>query len=84
MTGVQGHAGGPADGSTGAARGTGRTSRAAQIRNGSERNVQLQETSGTGGFSCCEGGDSRGSCADTDGHGHVFLDYRQNRRNRRN
>ncbi|MFE7526644.1 snapalysin [Kitasatospora sp. NPDC057542] len=59
---------------------TGQISQAAQIWNGSERNVQLQETSGNGDFSYYEGSDSRGSYASTDGHGHgyVFLDYQQN------
>ncbi|KJS53141.1 ABC transporter substrate-binding protein [Streptomyces rubellomurinus subsp. indigoferus] len=53
---------------------------AAQIWNGSVRNVQLQQSSGTGDFSYYEGDDSRGSYASTDGHGHgyVFLDYSQN------
>ncbi|MFG2909398.1 snapalysin [Kitasatospora sp. NPDC048286] len=59
---------------------TSQISRAAQIWNGSERNVRLQETGGNGDFSYYEGSDSRGSYASTDGHGHgyVFLDYQQN------
>ncbi|WP_316529100.1 snapalysin [Kitasatospora brasiliensis] len=59
---------------------TSQISQAAQIWNSSERNVQLQETSGNGDFSYYEGNDSRGSYASTDGHGHgyVFLDYTQN------
>ncbi|MFE4976713.1 snapalysin [Kitasatospora sp. NPDC056651] len=58
----------------------GQISQAAQIWNGSERNVQLQQASGNGDFSYYEGNDSRGSYASTDGHGHgyVFLDYTQN------
>ncbi|MEU3569020.1 snapalysin, partial [Kitasatospora sp. NPDC036755] len=59
---------------------TGQISQAAQIWNGSESNVRLQETGGNGDFSYYEGNDSRGSYASTDGHGHgyVFLDYQQN------
>ncbi|MEU3561634.1 snapalysin [Kitasatospora sp. NPDC006786] len=59
---------------------TGQISQAAQIWNGSVRNVRLQETGGSGDFSYYEGSDSRGSYASTDGHGHgyVFLDYQQN------
>ncbi|MFJ9694101.1 snapalysin [Kitasatospora sp. NPDC101183] len=59
---------------------TGQIANAAQIWNSSVRNVQLQESSGTGDFSYTEGNDSRGSYASTDGHGHgyVFLDYQQN------
>ncbi|MFJ7912266.1 snapalysin [Kitasatospora sp. NPDC096204] len=59
---------------------TSQISQAAQIWNGSERNVRLQETGGNGDFSYYEGSDSRGSYASTDGHGHgyVFLDYQQN------
>ncbi|MBO1416692.1 snapalysin [Streptomyces sp. FH025] len=53
---------------------------AAQIWNGSVRNVRLQEAGGTGDFSYYEGNDSRGSYASTDGHGrgYIFLDYQQN------
>ncbi|MFE2407931.1 snapalysin [Kitasatospora sp. NPDC059408] len=59
---------------------TSQISQAAQIWNGSVRNVQLQESGGQGDFSYYEGNDSRGSYASTDGHGHgyVFLDYQQN------
>ncbi|MEU2870283.1 snapalysin [Streptomyces olivoreticuli] len=52
---------------------------AAQIWNSSVRNVQLQ-AGGNADFSYYEGNDSRGSYAQTDGHGrgYVFLDYQQN------
>jgi snapalysin len=53
---------------------------AAQIWNGSERNVQLRAGSNAD-FRYYEGNDSRGSYASTDGHGsgYIFLDYAQNR-----
>ncbi|GAA4986060.1 snapalysin [Kitasatospora paranensis] len=53
---------------------------AAQIWNGSERNVQLRAGSNAD-FAYYEGNDSRGSYASTDGHGsgYIFLDYAQNR-----
>ncbi|GAA2244881.1 MULTISPECIES: snapalysin [Kitasatospora] len=52
----------------------------AQIWNSSERNIQLRAGSNAD-FSYYEGNDSRGSYADTDGHGqgYVFLDYSQAR-----
>ncbi|RLV08549.1 ABC transporter substrate-binding protein [Streptomyces griseocarneus] len=52
---------------------------AAQIWNSSVRNVQLQAGSNAD-FQYYEGNDSRGSYANTDGHGrgYVFLDYQQN------
>ncbi|MFJ9773832.1 snapalysin [Kitasatospora sp. NPDC101157] len=57
---------------------TGDIADAAQIWNSSVRNVQLQETSGTGDFSYTEG-DGSGSYASTDGHGHgyIFIDHQQ-------
>ncbi|MGW2251536.1 snapalysin [Kitasatospora sp. NPDC001660] len=53
---------------------------AAQIWNGSVRNVQLRAGSAAD-FRYYEGNDPRGSYASTDGHGsgYVFLDYQQNR-----
>ncbi|MFI1181028.1 snapalysin [Streptomyces sp. NPDC020799] len=52
---------------------------AAQIWNSSVRNVQLR-AGGNADFSYYEGNDSRGSYAQTDGHGrgYIFLDYQQN------
>ncbi|MEU5426743.1 snapalysin [Streptomyces olivoreticuli] len=52
---------------------------AAQIWNSSVRNVQLRAGSNAD-FSYYEGDDSRGSYAQTDGHGrgYIFLDYQQN------
>ncbi|MQS12356.1 snapalysin [Streptomyces kaniharaensis] len=54
--------------------------RAAQIWNGSVRNVQLRSGSAAD-FRYYEGNDARGSYASTDGHGrgYIFLDYQQNR-----
>ena len=49
------------------------------IWNSSVSNVKLQEGSNAD-FDYCEGNDSRGSYASTDGHGsgYIFLDYAQN------